>query len=415
MLFLHADLRRSSGNPPPFLPDIPPPATIMINNLAPITTSPETSLFQQLQCLRNRIRMLSQTPGADHETIESLEKASERTTASLVQAHWGLVQGLAGRLSRTNHRLGHADDLVDDLAQEGMIGLTKAVAGFDWRRGNRFSTYAYPMIRWAMIGALASQFRNVRIPEGQLPDLKKVMNGVEQLKDLGFSNPLSTEVAEVTGLPEKRVRMLLGICTGTISLDAPAGDADGMALGELIADSGAQDPAAGADMSWRRKLVRQALGMLGERERMMFEMRHGLHGDLPLAFVEIGRRFGVSGQRASQIISGLEAKISRFASACEYHGWQKAAEIAGLVKPVAAPRESARRKRREGLQMRQSPNRDNHHIWNNHGTWYCNLTFVTENGKPIRIRKSLRTKDVGLARLRRDEAIRQFPGYELAR
>jgi RNA polymerase primary sigma factor len=192
-----------------------------------------------------------------------------------------------------------ADVPFDDLVQEGMVGLVRAVDGFDHRRGCKFSTYAAWWIRRSVLDAIGSS-NVIRIPAKAGQQLAAVRRAEAELERLGRRNASDTEIAARTDLSDATVHSLRAAARVTASLDQPVGE-DATELRELIGDERSTDPADGAIDHERRDELRAMLRLLPARHREVLTRRYGLGNRRPQTHAELGQRLGVGEQRCRQL------------------------------------------------------------------------------------------------------------------
>jgi RNA polymerase sigma factor (sigma-70 family) len=183
----------------------------------------------------------------------------------LVEEHMGLVRSVAFRY----RDLGLP---VEDLVQEGAIGLLTAIDDYDSSRGASFSTYAFWRVRAAVTHALTAHGQLVRLPRPVLERRRQVAQTRERLAAAG-REPSVTELAEATTLPPAAVAEALAPF-GVASLDQPA--SDGTGLRELVAADAATSPEAQLVTSEEVRVLRGAVRHLRGRKRTIVSRHFGL-------------------------------------------------------------------------------------------------------------------------------------------
>jgi RNA polymerase primary sigma factor len=231
-----------------------------------------------------------------HQLLAEALKITERVDVAkneMVEGNLRLVLSIAKR-----HR-GRGLGFLD-LIQEGNMGLLKAVARYDYTKGNRFSTYATWWVRQSIIRGIYDKTRTIRLPVHFI-EMKSFFFKIfyELVKELG-REPTPLEIAEHSGLTIDKVMMIIQLSTNPISLEAPLGS-DEQRLGDFIADDRAISPLDDVSRQELTEITGEVLRTLSSREEIILKSRFGIDGRPTETLKTIGERFSVSKERIRQI------------------------------------------------------------------------------------------------------------------
>ncbi|MEV5983815.1 RNA polymerase sigma factor [Streptomyces sp. NPDC052051] len=282
-----------------------------------LTAEEEVELARRVEAGLFAEEKLGNTPDLDTRLALNLDRLvvmGRVAKRRLIESNLRLVVSVAKRY------VGRGLTMLD-LVQEGNLGLIRAVEKFDYARGYKFSTYATWWIRQAMSRALADQARTIRVPVHVVELINRVVRVQRRmLQERGYE-PTPQEVAAHLGLPGERVREVLRLAQEPVSLHAPVGEEDDVALGDLIEDGDAASPVESAAFLLLRQHLDAVLSTLGERERKVVQLRYGLVDGRPRTLEEIGRIFGVTRERIRQIESKTLNKLRDHAYAEQLRGY----------------------------------------------------------------------------------------------
>ncbi|MEU0275628.1 sigma-70 family RNA polymerase sigma factor [Streptomyces sp. NPDC006307] len=288
-----------------------------IGRIPLLTAAEEVELARRVEAGLFAEEKLASAPDLDSQLALDLDRLvvmGRMAKRRLIEANLRLVVSVAKRY------VGRGLTMLD-LVQEGNLGLIRAVEKFDYARGYKFSTYATWWIRQAMSRALADQARTIRVPVHVVELINRVVRVQRRmLQERGYE-PTHDEVAAHLDLAPERVGEVLRLAQEPVSLHAPVGEEDDVALGDLIEDGDAASPAESAAFLLLREHLEVVLSTLGERERKVVQLRYGLIDGRPRTLEEIGRIFGVTRERIRQIESKTLGKLRDHAFAEQLRGY----------------------------------------------------------------------------------------------
>lgn len=234
------------------------------------------------------------TAKEEKELARRIAQGDVRARDRMVRANLRLVVNIAR--GYTGKGLG-----LQDLIEEGNLGLLRAVEGFDPSVGTRFSTYASYWIKQSIKRALINSAKTIRIPAYMVELLSKWRRATTRLTDELKRAPTNEEIARVLGVPKRKlpiIKKAIQIYNSTPQTDQA--DA-GWSLGEMVMDERARTP---DDEMLENDVMNKVMEMLHElddRESTVLKMRFGLFDHEPHTLKEIGEQLGLTRERVRQI------------------------------------------------------------------------------------------------------------------
>ena len=230
------------------------------------------------------------------ELVRRGQSEAARAKREMIEANLRLVIKFAKKSS--NRGLGLD---FSDLVQDGNIGLMKAVDKFDYRLGNKFSTYATNWIQQGISRSIADQARTIRIPVHMIDNIHKIQRASRQFMHKYGRQPTAEELSKIIYLPVDKIHKAMKVNLRPISLEAPVGTEDDSSRIEIIADETAKNPFTSAAQKNLRKIVTQILSELDPKEETVLRQRFGMSTNKTSTLEEVGEYIGVTRERIRQI------------------------------------------------------------------------------------------------------------------
>ena len=235
-----------------------------------LTTDEEVELAQRIKA-------------GDQAALDKLVRANLRFVVSVAKQYQN--QGLS----------------LQDLIDEGNLGLVKAAQRFDETRGFKFISYAVWWIRQSILQAVAEQARIIRLPMNQVGALAKVKKAVSLLEQKLERRPTLKEIAEEVNMPEDKVDQLLSLNSRAVSTDAPLDDEDDANFLDVYVNEDETKTDSVVEQESTSRAIRRSLDMLSEKERTIISMYFGLGTSREYSLEEIAMKLDISRERTRQI------------------------------------------------------------------------------------------------------------------
>ena len=238
---------------------------------------------ERLLTADEEVELAQRIKDGDQTALDRLVRSNLRFVVSLAKQYQN--QGLS----------------LQDLINEGNLGLVKAAQRFDETRGFKFISYAVWWIRQSILQAVAEQARIIRLPMNQVGALAKVKKAVSLLEQKLQRRPTVKEIADAVGMEEDKVEQLMSLGSRHVSTDAPLDDSDDANFLDVFVQNDEVQTDTAVERESASRAIRHSLDLLSEKERSILCMYFGLGTQREYSLEEIAMKLDISRERTRQI------------------------------------------------------------------------------------------------------------------
>ena len=229
------------------------------------------------------------------ELAIKIQAGDERALNRLVRANLRFVISVAKQYQNTGLTL-------EDLINEGNLGLIEAAKRYDHTKGFKFISYAVWWIRQSILKAAADNSRTIRLPHNRLGEIQKISKASNEFEQKNERTPTADELSDLTEMDVAKVEMSLKMSKKQVSIDAPmSNDDDNNSLVSVLENSDTPDPTDSLMQESLSKDLERTLSYLKGMEAEVIRLFYGLGGSSEMTLEEIGNTFGLTRERIRQI------------------------------------------------------------------------------------------------------------------
>ncbi|MCB2219233.1 MAG: RNA polymerase sigma factor RpoD/SigA [Bacteroidetes bacterium] len=254
-------------------------------------TRRDTASFEKYLHDISKVDLL--TAEEEIELAQKIKRGNEEALQKLVNANLRFVVSVA-----KNYQ--HRGLSLQDLVNEGNMGLIRAAKLFDETRGFKFISYAVWWIRQSILVAIAEHSRMVRLPVNKISTLNKINKASAEFEQEHDRIPTESELADILEMPEGKLKLNIRSNRKHVSMDAPVGEDDNKSLADLMEDKQASTPEQPLMHESLKKEIKRIINTLPDNEQAVIRGFYGLNGQ-PMTLLEISHQMNISRERVRQL------------------------------------------------------------------------------------------------------------------
>ncbi|MCH7513559.1 MAG: RNA polymerase sigma factor RpoD/SigA [Bacteroidetes bacterium] len=265
-----------------------------------ITNRSSESLNKYLQDI-SKEQMV--TPEEEVALARRIKQGDQAALDKMVRANLRFVVSVAKKYQNSALSL-------NDLINEGNIGLVKAAQRFDETKGFKFISYAVWWIRQSIIQAISEQSRLIRMPLNKVDSLGKINAAIMKIEQHEERTPTAEELAKIVSMDKNEVLKVMNLAGRHVSVNAPFKAEESNSLLDVLEDKEMDRADTHMDRINSLKIeTERALSSLTEQEKEVVKLYYGLSTGQPLTLGEIGEKFDLTNERIRQIKLRALAKL----------------------------------------------------------------------------------------------------------
>jgi len=277
--------------------------------LRPLKLGTKARSGETVDRLRREIRIIEEEMSADRMELSHIAARVRRGVSEIERAKNALVAANLRLVVFIAKKYANRGVPFLDLIQEGNIGLMTAAEKFEYRRANKFSTYAMWWIRQAVARAIAIQAGTIRLPVQMFASVNKINKSRRILSQQYGRAPTSEEIGRDTGVPVEKVQATLAAARPPISLETQIGEDRDTHVGDLVEDRATVSPIDVISRTNLKEQTRTMLETLPPREEKILKMRFGVDCAGEHTLEQIARSFRLTRERIRQIESAALRRL----------------------------------------------------------------------------------------------------------